>query len=144
MPETIPDAAFLEIFDRLCQYVRLGRTRSPGEIQRRMNRILKLMRKGIEVAKKPKTQKRWRGRYVNLRTLYRKKFSERIWREAVENPDSIYGLTLDYGYDRAQRILRARSRKRLGRLRKLRRTGRRRRTKAEREREISRKHRGRA
>lgn len=130
MPDTIPDGAFLELFKRLCLTIRFGRTRNPGEIQKRIGDRLRLMRKMMRKFKKGRTIKRWRGRYNKLRTLYRKRFSERIWREAVENPGSIYDLTLEHGYERAKKILKERAEKRIGRLKRLKRAGKKRQRKS--------------
>ena len=122
MPDSIPPDEFIQIFHRLCHYVRLGRVRNRGEIRDRMRRILTLMKRGYQTAKRGSTVKKFRSKYVQLRTLYRVRIDRRIWEEAQENPGSIFDLTLDYGYNNAQRIALASSRERMGELRRLRRT----------------------
>ena len=118
MTDSIPPDKFMELFDRLSEHVRLGRVRSPQEIRGRIRHVLNLLKQGYKTAKRGSTIKKFKADYIHLRTLYRHHIEKRIWREAAENPDGLIDLTLDYGYDRAKRIVLEREKRRRGRLRR--------------------------
>ena len=118
MTDSIPPDKFIELFDRLAHHVRLGRVRNPQEIRGRIKRILGMLKQGYKTAKRGSTIKKFKADYIHLRTLYRHHIEKTIWREARENPDGIIDLTLDYGYDRAKRIVVEREKRRRGRLRR--------------------------
>ena len=101
---TVVDPEFTEIFERVTHWVSFGRVRSQKEVDDRLKRVLRAMRKAYMNAKRPSTVRRWWSRHNQLRTLQRHDFAERLWREGVESPESIYGLTLKHGYKRAREI----------------------------------------
>lgn len=123
--DTIPDREFLEIFNRVCDWVRYGRVRNPEEARARMRRVLRIMRRAVKTSKKRSTKIKWRAHHNRMRTLYRKGFNECLWNEAINAPNSIYGLTLAYGREKALRILKLRVAKRLGPMVRIERVGRR-------------------
>lgn len=118
---SIPPDEFLQIFDRLCQQVRLGRVRSPRHIRKRIKRVLDLQRMAIRKAKRGSTQRKFRRDFNHLRTLYRNHVENRIWDEAVDNPGGIIDETLDYGYAKAQARALERARRSAGKLKRYRR-----------------------
>jgi len=119
--DTLPDYEFIEIFDRVSQDVRFGRSYSLKVVKKRMRRILRLQKQASQIARKQSTRRMFRTRYRFLRTLYRHGFPERVWEEAVRNPGGIIDLTLDYGREKARKIKLERERSRFGRLRRYRR-----------------------
>jgi len=118
--ETILDDEFIEIFDRVSRIVHFGRSRTPQDVKNRIKHILNLQKKAYQTAKRQRTVRKFRSDYNRLRTLYVHGLPDRIWDEAVENPGGIVDLTLDYGYDKARKIMLERERRRRGGLRRIR------------------------
>ena len=117
--DTIPDDEFIEIFERVSRTVHFGRSRSPQDVKNRIKRILRLQKKAYQTAKRQSTVKRFRSDYVHLRTLYVHGLHGRIWDEAVKDPGGLIDLTLDYGREKADKIMLERERKRRGKLRRV-------------------------
>jgi hypothetical protein len=120
MTKGIPDREFIEIFDRVSKVVHFGKCTNPKEVKRRIKHVLDMQRQAYRTAKRSSTAKKFRGDYNKLRTLYKHDLHERIWDEAVKDPGGIVDLTLDYGYERAQKIKLERERRRRGKLRGIR------------------------
>jgi len=119
MTDSIPPDKFLDLFNRLAENVRLGRVRNPQEIRGRIKHVLNMLKTGMMKAQRGTTIKKFRSDYKHLRTLYRHHIEKRIWREASDDPGGLIDLTLDYGYDRANRILMEREKRRRGRLKRV-------------------------
>ena len=115
--DKIPPDKFIELFKRLSETVRLGRVRNPRDIRKRMKRVLDWYRHAYTVAKRASTIVKYRVKYKRLRILYRGRIERRIWQEKEANPEGMVGLTLDYGFDNAQEILKEGVRRRAGRMR---------------------------
>ena len=96
--ETIPDDVFLGMFYRINVYVRMGHVTSLRELKKRFKNILSLQKRGYQRAQRSSTIIKFRRDFRRLRKAYRNKMPERIWREAQDDPTSIYGLTLKYGF----------------------------------------------
>ncbi|MHA1974418.1 MAG: hypothetical protein ACTSW1_15580 [Candidatus Hodarchaeales archaeon] len=107
--DKIPDVEFIEVFNRVTRYVRVGRTNTPKDINKRINRVLRIMRRAVRNAKTERVQKKWRNNHNSLRRLQRKGFADRVFHEAIANPDGIYGLSMTYGAERAREILKQRA-----------------------------------
>jgi len=120
MVDSIPPDEFIRVFHRLCGYVRLGRVRNPQDIKKRIKRILTMMKHAYKNAKRSRTIRKFKSDYMHLRILYRHGIHRRIWNEAVENPGGLIELTLTFGYDKANRMVLEREKRRKGKLRRVR------------------------
>jgi hypothetical protein len=123
--DTLTDREFMDIFDRVSVYIDFRDCETAEDIERKMLSAIKIMRKGIDKAKKPSTRKKWGGRIKLLRTLgrdgvraktldkTRMGFARRAIQYAEARPRSRLSLTLTYGKKTARKILRKRLLKRL-------------------------------
>ena len=126
--DTIVDRDFANIFDRVTEYIDVRGCETPEDIEYQMIRSIKYMRKFAKKAKKNSTKRKWYGRIKLLGILGRdgvpatsKKlkgkirmgFARRAIQYAEARPRSRVALTLQYGKEKAQKILRKRLLKRL-------------------------------
>lgn len=123
--DSLTDREFMDIFDRMTEYIDLADCETPEDIERRMLSAIKLMKRARDRGKKPSTRKKWGGRIKLLRTLGRdgvpaktlKKIRMGLARRAIQyaeiHPRSRLSLTLTYGKKTAKKILRKRLLKRL-------------------------------
>jgi len=107
----LPDKEFHPIFDRVSRKVDLGGAGTPEEINKRLKKKIK------EIKKKRLKPAKARRLISELKNLIFAGFGRRAIDEAVANPRGEVALTLRYGREKAKDILLARSRKRIGSLR---------------------------
>lgn len=108
--DKLRDEVFIQIFSRFTNWVALRGTKTPRDVNARIDRVLRLMRQGIRTAKRDRTVIKWRNNYVQLRKLKRHGIADRIVKEARKNPSSIYALSMKYGYSWGRRIKMAKRR----------------------------------
>lgn len=102
--DTIPDVELIEIFDRFTRWVSMRGANSPRKLNKRINRVMKLMRLAMMNAKRSRTVTLYRNRYNNMRKLKRHGIVDRIMNEAARDENSIYALSMKYGYARARKF----------------------------------------
>ena len=126
--DSIPDRQFMDIFDRVTEYIDLKGCNTPEDIEERMRWATKFMRTIRRKAKKKSTKRKWRTMLKLMYTLRREGvpakspklkgktrvgFQTRVMEEVMLHPRRAIALTLTYGKKRALRILRERARRRM-------------------------------
>jgi len=126
--DSLTDAAFVDLFDRIAEYIDLTNVTKSSDIEYEMLYAITLLKRGIRKAKRDSTKKKWGGKvkllYIlgrdgvpskgkKLRGKPRVSFARRAIQFAEAHPRSRLALTLTYGKKTAQKILNKRLQKRL-------------------------------
>ena len=114
--DNIPDEAFIRLFDRFTSWVSMRGAYDEESINKRINRVLRVLRRGSKNAKRESTQRNFANNMRRMRHLKRIGMAERIVREAVYDENSIYALSMKYGYNRARKIKLEQSKKNVRKL----------------------------
>ena len=126
--DSLTDAAFVDLFDRVAEYLDLTNCTTKEDIEYEMLGAIALMKRGIRKAKRDSTKKKWGGKVKlmfvlgrdgvpskskKLRGKPRVSFARRAIEFVQVHPRSRVALTLTYGKKTAQKILNIRLQKRL-------------------------------
>ena len=126
--DSLSDPDFVDIFDRVTGYIDVEACKTPEDIEWEMMAAIAIMRRGVRKAKRASTRKKWGGRIKllgilgtdgipaiseKLRGKIRMGFAYRVIQFAEAHPRSRVALTLQYGKEKAKKILRERLQKRL-------------------------------
>ena len=60
--DSLTDAAFVDLFDRVAEYLDLTNVTKPSDIEYEMLYAITLLKRGIRKAKRDSTKKKWGGK----------------------------------------------------------------------------------
>jgi len=107
----LPDKEFNEVFNRVTRTVDLKDAESPSAVNSRLNgQIMKYHQKA---GRNPLSRMRAEAKSEPLRKLIRSGFGRRVIDEAFAKPQGKVALTLKYGRERAERILKKQQKRRI-------------------------------